>query len=233
MPGRLPTTLNFWVCNFGGGLLGYAQFPGGPAATDGVVCGYPYVGNNGPGAGIYNLGRTGTHEVGHWLDLRHIWGDGGCGVDDRVSPTPRNRTLPTSIAPLGHESCGIGGHGPELHGLFSRRLHEPLYCRPGRAHASLVPARAVTRASLLTSNGCAPPCEVACGCTDAARPATSDPAAANDDGTCDFSCYGCTDATACNYDASCHHRRRQSCVVPATPHRWLRLHALTAARRPP
>ncbi|MGB1619424.1 MAG: hypothetical protein ACPHBM_07360, partial [Flavobacteriales bacterium] len=63
--------MNFWVCNLGGGLLGYAQFPGGNPATDGIVCGYQFTGLNGPGAGAYNLGRTATHEVGHWLNLRH------------------------------------------------------------------------------------------------------------------------------------------------------------------
>ena len=97
--------LNFWVCNLGGGLLGYAQFPGGPAATDGVVCNYPNVGLSGSGGGIYNLGRTGTHEVGHWLNLYHIWGDGGCGVDDAVADTPESDG-PNYNCDLGHVSCG-------------------------------------------------------------------------------------------------------------------------------
>ena len=70
--------LNFWVCNLGGGILGYATFPGGDPAIDGVVCGYRFVGNIGTATAPYNLGRTATHEVGHWLNLRHIWGDGNC-----------------------------------------------------------------------------------------------------------------------------------------------------------
>ena len=36
----------------------------------------------------YSLGRTGTHEVGHWLRLTHIWGDGNCDIDDGISDTP-------------------------------------------------------------------------------------------------------------------------------------------------
>jgi hypothetical protein len=80
-------TLNLWVCEIGGGILGYAQFPGGASATDGVVIGSDYFGNNSAG-GIYGKGRTGTHEVGHWLNLRHIWGDGRCNRDDFVSDTP-------------------------------------------------------------------------------------------------------------------------------------------------
>ena len=74
------THLNIWVCNLGMGVLGYAQFPGGPSVTDGVVIGYKYFGTIGNLTAPFNKGRTTTHEVGHWLNLRHIWGDGPCGV---------------------------------------------------------------------------------------------------------------------------------------------------------
>lgn len=83
--------LNFWVVNFSSSsLLGYAQFPGGNKQTDGVVVGYRYVGRppHNPFNNNYNGGRTGTHEVGHWLNLRHIWGDGPCSQDDFVDDTP-------------------------------------------------------------------------------------------------------------------------------------------------
>ena len=89
-----PTTkLNFWVCTIGGGILGYAQFPGGSSATDGVVCDSKYVGvtSNSSASYPYNLGRTATHEVGHWLNLRHIWGDTTCG-SDLVADTPSHNT---------------------------------------------------------------------------------------------------------------------------------------------
>ena len=76
--------LNIWVCQLSGGLLGYAQFPGGAAATDGVVCTHTGFGTTGTAAAPFDKGRTTTHEIGHWLNLRHIWGDGGCGVDDFV-----------------------------------------------------------------------------------------------------------------------------------------------------
>ena len=79
------TYLNIWVCEIGRGILGYAQFPGGPVATDGVVIGPNYFGETG---GNYGHGRTATHEIGHWLNLRHIWGDGGCSYDDFVTDTP-------------------------------------------------------------------------------------------------------------------------------------------------
>lgn len=81
------TTLNIWVCNLGGGILGYAQFPGGAAATDGVVCDDNAFGTTGTASAPFNKGRTATHEVGHYFNLRHIWGDRRCGSDG-VGDTP-------------------------------------------------------------------------------------------------------------------------------------------------
>jgi hypothetical protein len=85
------TKLNLWVCTIGGGILGYAQFPGGSTSTDGVVIDSKYVGLSGSANAPYNLGRTATHEVGHWMNLRHIWGDTTCG-SDLVSDTPTHNT---------------------------------------------------------------------------------------------------------------------------------------------
>ena len=99
---------NIWTVNFGGfvsrDLLGYAQFPSssglnglnlneGSPETDGIVIGYKYFGSSEKGdfpelIAPFNLGRTTTHEVGHWLGLRHIWGDGDCTVDDFCLDTP-------------------------------------------------------------------------------------------------------------------------------------------------
>jgi hypothetical protein len=80
--------LNIWVCNLAGGLLGYAYPPGISASLDGVVIGYKYFGTTGTVSSPFNLGRTTTHEVGHWLGLDHIWGPGnGCGSDN-VDDTP-------------------------------------------------------------------------------------------------------------------------------------------------
>jgi hypothetical protein len=83
------TTLNIWVCNLGQGVLGYAQFPGGPAETDGIVVHYLAFGRIGTLYTAFNKGRTATHEVGHWLNLYHIWGDdgGGCAADDATPNT--------------------------------------------------------------------------------------------------------------------------------------------------
>lgn len=65
--------LNLWVCNLNGGLQGYTQFPGGSTATDGVVIAHKCFGTTGTAVAPFNLGRTATHQIGHWLNLRHTW----------------------------------------------------------------------------------------------------------------------------------------------------------------
>ncbi len=103
-----PTTkMNLWVCTIGGGILGYAQFPGGASATDGVVVDSRYLGNTGSATAPFNLGRTATHEVGHWMNLRHIWGDATCG-NDLVNDTPTHNTANYGIPTYPHYSTCSG-----------------------------------------------------------------------------------------------------------------------------
>jgi len=105
--------MNMWSVVFGGdsdGILGYAQFPdsslpgldpiGGYADTDGVVANYTTFGSNDYNDGTfilnapYDKGRTMTHEVGHFLGLRHIWGDGACATDYCAdTPTAHNKNF--------------------------------------------------------------------------------------------------------------------------------------------
>ena len=116
---------NIWTVNFGGfvsrDLLGYAQFPsdsgleglnasGGSPDTDGIVVGYKYFGSSEKGdfpdlIAPFDLGRTTTHEVGHWLGLRHIWGDGDCGVDDFCTDTP-SAEGPNFGCAVASDTCG-------------------------------------------------------------------------------------------------------------------------------
>ncbi|GGL00170.1 hypothetical protein Ppa06_68810 [Planomonospora parontospora subsp. parontospora] len=105
--------LNVWVCQLGGGLLGYAQFPGGPPQTDGVVILHSAFGTTGTAAPPFDGGRTATHEIGHWLDLYHIWGDddGACSSDDKVADTPNQADANTGSPVFPHVSCGNGPHG--------------------------------------------------------------------------------------------------------------------------
>ncbi len=59
------------------------QLEPGDALNDGFVCKTSFFGNTGGG-------RTSTHEIGHWLGLRHIWGDNGqCNADDFCNDTPK------------------------------------------------------------------------------------------------------------------------------------------------
>lgn len=104
--------LNMWVCTLTDSLLGYAQFPGGPPETDGVVILNTAFGTKGTATPPFNLGRTATHEVGHWLNLRHIWGDTeDCSGTDSVSDTP-NSAGPNAGKPnFPHISCNNGPNG--------------------------------------------------------------------------------------------------------------------------
>lgn len=103
-----PTTrMNLWACTIGGGILGYAQFPGGSSSTDGVVIDSKYLGNTGTAVYPFNLGRTATHEVGHWMNLRHIWGDATCG-SDLVSDTPTHNAANSGVPAYPHYSTCSG-----------------------------------------------------------------------------------------------------------------------------
>lgn len=115
--------LNIWVLDIapeanGNQIIGYAQFPSmsgldglsdnaGPQLTDGVVVDAQYFGSSADDDGSFvsrnnYFGRTLTHEIGHWVGLRHIWGDGGCNVDDYCEDTPR--------AARAHRNCQTGSN---------------------------------------------------------------------------------------------------------------------------
>ena len=84
--------LNIWVCNIKGRGLGFATAPGTPANIDGLVISYTAFGKMGTAQAPFNLGRTATHELGHWLGLKHIWGDTDCGSDE-IDDTPQHRSF--------------------------------------------------------------------------------------------------------------------------------------------
>ena len=104
--------LNIWVCILKDSLLGYAQFPGGPKATDGVVISTTAFGTSGTATAPFNLGRTCTHEVGHYLNLRHIWGDTeDCSGSDFVADTPVAEAPNFHEPTFPHVSCQNGPNG--------------------------------------------------------------------------------------------------------------------------
>lgn len=105
--------LNIWVCQLRGGLLGYAQFPGGPADTDGIVVTHTGFGTTGTAQAPFDKGRTATHEIGHWLNLRHIWGDDGtgCSGTDHVADTPNQGGANLGKPTFPSISCSNGPNG--------------------------------------------------------------------------------------------------------------------------
>jgi hypothetical protein len=100
--------LNFWIGDLGS-LLGYSAIPGAAAEKDGVAINYTAFGTINVG-GPYNLGRTATHEVGHWLGLKHIWGDSYCG-DDLVDDTPVQGNFTSGCPDSFRSSCSNGSMG--------------------------------------------------------------------------------------------------------------------------
>ncbi len=101
--------LNIWV-GYTRSLLGYSSVVGAPAEKDGIVINNTAFGTLGI-SGEYNKGRTAVHEVGHWLGLKHIWGDAQCG-DDGVDDTPKQNGY-TSSCPTGIKtsSCNTAEGG--------------------------------------------------------------------------------------------------------------------------
>ena len=147
--------LNIWVCNIGSGLLGYAYQPGINPNLDGVVIGYRYFGLDSQSS-TYDLGRTATHEIGHYLNLDHLWGPFGnntnCTADDGVSDTPKqmepnygcNNTYP-------HPSCGSGSNSDMFNNYMDYGNDECLFFFTNGQKSRMRAAINGPRASLLNS----------------------------------------------------------------------------------
>jgi hypothetical protein len=96
--------LNIWVGKLSAGIVGYSSAPGTKKEKDGVVLRYTAFGTSGTVVAPYNMGRTAVHEVGHWLGLKHIWGDRYCGDDD-VPDTPPQKGPTKGCPSSAIESC--------------------------------------------------------------------------------------------------------------------------------
>jgi PKD repeat protein len=164
--------LNIWICSISSGTLGYAQFPQSPlggmscgtqsAATDGVVFLYSSIGKSSVTGfpGPYNEGRTATHEIGHWLGLRHIWGDGGCTIDDFCNDTPEAAAANFGC-PVGTNSCtaapDAGVDMIENYMDYTDDLCMNIFTNDQKMRMRIVLEASPRRALLLTSDACVPP----------------------------------------------------------------------------
>lgn len=103
--------LNIWVAKFAGNIGGTATFPGeGPADEQGVEVNYKQFGTIGTATTPpYHLGRTCTHEIGHYFNLEHVWGpniNSCCDEDDGVADTPNSCETYIHQCPTGNAfSC--------------------------------------------------------------------------------------------------------------------------------
>lgn len=166
---------NIWVTDLESPYLGYAQFPMSDLPglengknnreTDGVVIDYLVFGSKKkyPNSNLqnkYDLGRTTTHEVGHFLGLRHIWGDGDCNTDDYCNDTPaaskHNSGYSTCTFP-GPNTCGSGsGDLPDMFQNYMDYTDDKcmnLFTLDQKSRIQTVLSNSPRRASLTTSKG--------------------------------------------------------------------------------
>lgn len=153
--------LNIWICRFqSASLLGYATFPGAPANVDGVVIRYDAFGTTGTLMPTFNLGRTTTHEVGHWLNLFHIWGNNDppdCADSDEVADTPNQEDFYVGCPTSPQISCSNGPNGAMFMNYMDYTNDACMYMftagQAERMNAALVGARS----AILGSDALVPP----------------------------------------------------------------------------
>jgi hypothetical protein len=154
--------LNFWIvptikAGTQTSILGYGQFPGGPASTDGIVIGYRYFGTMGTASAPFDKGRTATHEVGHWLNLYHIWGDDtNCVSSDMVSDTPNQGSENYGCPTFPRSSCNNGTSGDMFMNYmdYTDDACMNMFSNGQRLRMNAVLAPGGPRASLATSDAC-------------------------------------------------------------------------------
>ena len=151
--------LNIWIVPEiidGGisGILGYAQMPGGNSATDGVVAGYQFIGDIGTASAPFNKGRTLTHEIGHYFNLYHIWGDdfGSCSGSDYVDDTPNQASKNFGCPIHPHVSCSNNGDMFQNYMDYTNDTCMNLFTKGQRDR--MLAALNTQRSDLLTSGMC-------------------------------------------------------------------------------
>ncbi|MEO6287846.1 MAG: M43 family zinc metalloprotease [Dyadobacter sp.] len=150
--------LNIWICDLSGGTLGYATFPDdGVKDEQGVAVDYGSL----PGGNVtnYNEGKTLTHEIGHYFNLFHIWGDdnGTCSGSDQVDDTP-NQSNSTGTCPTGivTDRCTTTAPGIMYQNYMDYTSDGCLSMFTKMQVARMEAAFTTYRSLLSMSNGCTP-----------------------------------------------------------------------------
>ena len=148
--------LNIYVCNLNGSVIG--------VSTLGIVIvDYAYFGTVGTLGSNYNKGRVATHEVGHWLNLRHIWGDANCG-DDLVNDTPTHNAANFGCPTYPHKSTCTGTPTEMTMNYMDYTYDQCKYMftqgQVDRMRATLTPTG--TNSGILTSLACTAPTYTTC-----------------------------------------------------------------------
>ena len=160
--------LNIWIGNLAGGLIGYSSPLGSAKLVDGVVIRSTAFGTSGTVAAPFNKGRTATHEIGHWLGLKHIWGDEYCG-DDLVGDTPPQQMATRGCPAVVSTSCNNAGNMYMNFMDFTNDACMSLFTRGQRERMRAVFETGGCRNALLSSNGLSgipietPPVEIIAG----------------------------------------------------------------------
>ncbi|MBT8195352.1 MAG: T9SS type A sorting domain-containing protein [Bacteroidia bacterium] len=163
--------LNVWVANMSGGLLGYATWPPGSGlvgvptsnqgtlTSDGVVILYNALGRTGNLIPQYNKGRTATHEIGHWLGLRHIWGDGACQTDYCAdTPTQQSSNFGCPSWPSTSNCTGNSPNGDMFYNFmdYSDDLCLITFTEDQKTRVQTVMSNSTFRINLANSTACGP-----------------------------------------------------------------------------
>ncbi|MBI5858746.1 MAG: T9SS type A sorting domain-containing protein [Sphingobacteriales bacterium] len=147
--------LNIWVCNMDK-LAGYSSLPGAEVTKDGVVLDFGAFGvtsNTG-----YGMGKTAVHEIGHWLGLKHLWGDAYCG-DDGVDDTPKQASYTSGCPTTVRITCSNGPNGDMYMNYmdFTRDDCTNMFTKGQKARIKALFEPGGPRYSLLSSKGLNPP----------------------------------------------------------------------------
>ncbi len=155
--------MNIYVCNMAS-PLGFAADPSFPDSEDAIVVHYTAFGTTGVVEAPYNLGRTATHEVGHWLNLAHIWGPGdpdvaNCNDSDNVGDTPNQAKSNGGTPTFPKVSCGNTPNG-DMFMNYMDYVDDAamfMFTTGQKARMQALFASGGARATIATSNGATPP----------------------------------------------------------------------------